>query len=97
MIPSRGCAYVCLDRRQDACKAFHDFKSKKKILGTTVKVAWAPGKGLCEKKFKDYWEADIGCSFIPHDLVTVDNVELLEEGGVFDEDSFSHYIKGKIY
>lgn len=95
LIPPRGCAYVCMDRRQDAYKAFSRIKSKGKIFSSNqVKITWAPGKGMKNKEFKDYWESDIGCSFIPHSSITEEiDLDQLEEGSVIDEDSMSDNLK----
>lgn len=29
-------------------------------------IAWAPGKCMKEKQWKDYWDVDIGVSYIPY-------------------------------
>lgn len=90
LIPPRGCAYVCMDRRQDAKRALNESKHLK-LNGSHIKMAWAPGKGFKEyKKLKDFWEADLGASFIPYSKVDESiDFDTLEEGGVIDEDSMS--------
>lgn len=90
LIPPRGCAYVCMDRRQDAKKALSGSRDLK-LNGSHVKMAWAPGKGFKEyKKLKDFWEVDVGSSFIPYNKIDASiDFEVLEEGGVIDEDSMS--------
>lgn len=90
LIPPRGCAYVCMDRRQDAKRALNDSRHLK-LNGSHIKMAWAPGKGFKEyKKLKDFWEADIGASFIPYSKIDESiDFDTLEEGGVIDEDSMS--------
>ncbi|KAH7646281.1 rna binding domain containing protein [Dermatophagoides farinae] len=97
LIHSRGCAFVCMDRRQDAYKAFAKIKSQSKILNSNqVKITWAPGKGIKNKEYKDYWESDIGSSFIPHKiLLEQEDIDLdqLEEGGMIDEDSIPEQLK----
>ena len=30
-------------------------------------MAWAPGKGMKDKQWKEYWEVDLGVSYIPID------------------------------
>lgn len=90
LIPPRGCAYVCMDRRQDAKRALTKSKDLK-LNGNHIKMAWAPGKGFKEyKKLKDFWEVDTGSSYIPYSKIndTID-FDVLEEGGVIDEDSMS--------
>jgi hypothetical protein len=90
LVPPRGCAYVCMDRRQDAKRALDESKDLK-LKNSHIKMAWAPGKGFKEyKKLKDFWESGVGASFIPYSKVdhTID-FDVLEEGGVIDEDSMS--------
>lgn len=90
LIPPRGCAYVCMDRRQDAKRALNESKDLK-LNGSHIRMAWAPGKGFKEyKKFKDFWEVDVGASFIPYSKIDSSiDFDTLEEGGVIDEDSMS--------
>lgn len=90
LIPPRGCAYVCMDRRQDAKRALSKSKDLK-LNGSHIKMAWAPGKGFKEyKKLKEFWEVDIGTSYIPYSKID-DSIDfdVLEEGGLIDEDSMS--------
>ena len=30
-----------------------------------ITLAWAPGKAMKDKQWKDYWDLDLGCSYIP--------------------------------
>ena len=30
-------------------------------------LAWAPGKGMKDKQWRDYWDVDLGASYIPID------------------------------
>ncbi|KAG1652135.1 Protein SCAF8 [Nymphon striatum] len=93
IIPPRGCAYVCMDRRQDAYRALQKLRNLK-LQNSTIKMAWAPGKGMKGKQYKDYWEVDLGVSCIPYDKIPDDvDLDLLEEGGVFDEDTVPTRIK----
>lgn len=64
------------------------------INGNKIKMAWAPGKGLKDKKFKDFWEVELGASFIPISKIdkTMD-LDTLEEGGVIDESTITSKIK----
>lgn len=60
-------------------------------------MAWAPGKGVKGKEFKDYWEVEVGCSYIPHTKLTsmsAADLDNLEEGGVIDEDTVPDWLKG---
>lgn len=40
MIPSRGCAYICMVRRIDAYRAYLRIKKTNKLLGHPVKVSF---------------------------------------------------------
>ncbi|KAI1294746.1 SR-related and CTD-associated factor 8 [Halotydeus destructor] len=92
LIPPRGCAYVAMDRRQDAHNALSRSKSLK-LAGNSIKVAWAPGKGTKAREFKDFWDVELGASYIPYDRIH-ENIDLdsLEEGGMFDEDSMPAHL-----
>lgn len=94
LVPPRGCAYVCMDRRQDAKRALDESRDLK-LKNSHIKMAWAPGKGFKEyKKLKDFWESDVGASFIPYSKVDhMIDFDVLEEGGVIDEDSMSMEIR----
>lgn len=58
-------------------------------------MAWAPGKGVKGREWKDFWEAEAGACYIPwyrlpsrlDDPEGVSILEGLEEGGVMDEDT----------
>ncbi|XP_075227994.1 insulator su(Hw) mRNA adaptor isoform X2 [Lycorma delicatula] len=96
LIPPRGCAFICMNRRQDAHRALQQLKYHK-LQGKAITLAWAPGKGMKGKEWKDYWEVDQGVSYIPWSKINPDtDLELLEEGGMFDEESFPDWLKQKI-
>lgn len=47
------------------------------------------------KEWKDYWEVEQGVSFIPWNKISRDiDLELLEEGGMLDEESFPEWLRG---
>lgn len=57
-------------------------------------MAWAPGKGVKGKDYKDYWDADLGVSYIPNDRIPEDaDLDALEEGGMIDDDSMPERLK----
>lgn len=60
-------------------------------------MAWAPGKGVKGKEYKDYWEVDLGVSYVPFEKTRDDPevLDLLEEGGFIDEDSLPKHLKGQ--
>lgn len=49
-----------------------------------------------EKKYKDYWEADVGCSYIPFSMLHTEiDLDELEEGGVIDDETVPQPLKGR--
>ncbi|XP_018910855.1 uncharacterized protein [Bemisia tabaci] len=96
LIPPRGCAFICMNRRQDANKALIELKYHK-LHGKTITLAWAPGKGMKGKEWKDFWEVELGVSYIPWNKLSADtDFELLEEGGMFDEETMPLWMKDKL-
>lgn len=64
-----------------------------------LQLAWAPGKGVKGKEWKDYWEVELGVSYIPWNKlsnITDQDLELLEEGGMIDEDTLPPQLKGDL-
>lgn len=96
MIVPRGCAFVAMNRRQDAYRAMGDLKHHK-LHGRVITISWATGKGAKEKEWKDYWDVDLGVSYVPWAKLTpAVDYEALEEGGMFDEDSMPEWLKAHI-
>lgn len=57
------------------------------------KIAWAMNKGV-KDRFKDYWDADHGCTYIPYsELKDIPNLTALAEGGTIDEESMPAFLK----
>lgn len=95
MIIPRGCAFLVMNRRQDAYKAMSSLKNYK-LQGRPIMISWAAGKGVKGKEWKDYWDLDTGISYIPFNkLNNSTDFESLEEGGMFDEDSMPTWLKEK--
>lgn len=87
MILPRGCAFVCMEKRQDANRALQKLRNLK-LQGCNIKMAWAPGKGVKEKEYKSYWDVEFGVSYIPFEkLPNETELEVLEEGSMIDDDS----------
>lgn len=85
---------MAMNRRQDAMRFKQNSKSLK-LQGNLIKVAWAPGKGMKGKEFKDFWDVDLGVSYIPYENVHENaDLELVEEGGMLDEDTIPPHIQG---
>ncbi|ODM93353.1 Protein SCAF8 [Orchesella cincta] len=95
LIPPRGCAFIVMNRRQDAVRALDRLKNTK-LQGKTITLAWAPGKGVKGKEWKDYWEVGDGVSYIPwNKLRDETNLEEFEDGGCMDEDTLPEFLKNK--
>ncbi|KAK6636800.1 hypothetical protein RUM43_010463 [Polyplax serrata] len=93
VIPPRGCAFICMNRRQDAARALTRLKDHK-LHGKNIMLAWAPGKGVKGRDYKDYWEIDLGVSYIPWNrLSKKTDFMTLEEGGSLDEDTMPESLK----
>lgn len=96
MIHPRGCAFIVMNRRQDAYKAMSSLKNYK-MQGRAITISWAAGKGVKSKEWKDYWDIELGVSYIPWEKVgPTSDLEALEEGGMFDEESMPQWLKDKI-
>lgn len=96
LIPPRGCAFIVMNRRQDAYKSMQSLKNHK-MHGRTITISWATGKGVKSKEWKDYWDIDLGCSYIPWSKINhATDLEALEEGGMFDEETMPQWLKDKI-
>lgn len=60
-------------------------------------LAWAPGRGAKGKEWKDFWDVDLGVSYIPWNKLTAGvNLEALEEGGMIDEETMPDWLKRKL-
>lgn len=64
--------------------------------GCSVQIAWAMSKGV-KDRFKDYWDAEHGCTYIPYaELKDISNFSALAEGGTIDDESTPASLKGKL-
>lgn len=96
MIPPRGCAYIVMNRRQDAHKAMQQLKNHK-MHNRTITISWAAGKGVKGKEWKDYFDQTLGVTYIPYSKLTQQtDFESLEEGGMYDEDTMPAWVKEKM-
>lgn len=47
------------------------------------------------REWKDYWEVEFGVSYIPWNKLTRDtDYDLLEEGGMLDQETMPDWLKG---
>jgi RNA-binding protein 16 len=96
MIPPRGCAYIVMNRRQDAYKAMQSLKNHK-MQNRVITISWAAGKGVKSKEWKDYFDQTLGVTYIPYTKLTqATDFEALEEGGMYDEETMPTWVKEKM-
>ncbi|XP_068145275.1 SR-related and CTD-associated factor 4 isoform X1 [Drosophila tropicalis] len=95
-IVPRGCAFIVMNRRQDAHKAMQSLKNHK-LQGRAITISWAAGKGVKSKEWKDFWDLELGVTYIPWNKLSQEtDFDSLEEGGMFDEDTMPSWMKQKI-
>ncbi|KAM8712099.1 hypothetical protein ACLKA7_012599 [Drosophila subpalustris] len=95
-IVPRGCAFIVMNRRQDAHKAMQALKNHK-LQGRAITISWAAGKGVKSKEWKDFWDLELGVTYVPWNKLSSDtDLDSLEEGGMFDEDTMPSWMKQKI-
>ena len=88
LIPPRGCAFVCMNTRLEANKIMSSNSRNFRLSGSSLKMAYAPGKGMKGKEFKEYWDVEHGCSFLPWSLINDStDLDVLEEGAIIDDES----------
>ncbi|XP_064411985.1 SR-related and CTD-associated factor 8 isoform X3 [Latimeria chalumnae] len=87
MIPPRGCAYICMVHRQDAFRALQKLSTSScKIGSKVIKIAWALNKGV-KTEYKQFWDVDLGVTYIPWEKVKVDDLDGFSEGGMIDQET----------
>ncbi|KAJ0183505.1 hypothetical protein K1T71_001481 [Dendrolimus kikuchii] len=97
VVAPRGCAFVVMERRRDAYKAKNKL-NKHKLHSKEITVAWAPGKGVKGREWKDYWEAELGVSYLPWGALQARwalgalSLDALEDGGAVDEDTLPPWL-----
>ncbi|XP_041067025.1 SR-related and CTD-associated factor 4-like isoform X2 [Carcharodon carcharias] len=87
MIPPRGCAYIVMVHRQDAYRALQKLsRGTFKVNQKPIKIAWALNKGM-KTEYKQFWDVELGVSYIPWDKVKPEELERLCEGGMLDNET----------
>ncbi|XP_041073330.1 SR-related and CTD-associated factor 8 isoform X2 [Carcharodon carcharias] len=87
MIPPRGCAYVCMVHRQDAFRALQKLSTGSFKMGSKIiKIAWALNKGV-KPEYKQFWDVDLGVTYIPWEKLKLDDLEGFSEGGMIDQET----------
>ncbi|XP_066555928.1 SR-related and CTD-associated factor 4 isoform X1 [Amia ocellicauda] len=87
MIPPRGCAYIVMVHRQDAFRALHKLsRGSYKVNQKAIKIAWALNKGI-KPEYKQYWDVDLGVTYIPWSKVKLEDLDSFREGGILDTET----------
>jgi len=55
-------------------------------LGFYFQIAWALNKGV-KTEYKQFWDVDLGVSYIPWEKVKLDDLEGFAEGGMIDQET----------
>ncbi|XP_078505305.1 SR-related and CTD-associated factor 8 [Lissotriton helveticus] len=89
MIPPRGCAYISMVHRQDAYRALQKLRAGTyKLVSKVVKIAWALNKGV-KMSYKQFWDAELGVTYIPWEKVKLDDLKSFAEGGMIDQETIN--------
>lgn len=51
-------------------------------------IAWALNKGI-KSEFKQYWDVELGVTYVPWSKVKMEDLEVFREGGMLDADTLS--------
>ncbi|XP_053312676.1 SR-related and CTD-associated factor 4 isoform X2 [Spea bombifrons] len=94
MIPPRGCAYIVMVHRLDAYRALQKLsRGNYKVNQKSIKIAWALNKGI-KADYKQYWDVEIGVTYIPWSKVKPDELQNFCEGGMLDNETLCPEWKG---
>ncbi|KAM8976998.1 SR-related and CTD-associated factor 4 [Pelodytes ibericus] len=94
MIPPRGCAYIVMLHRLDAYRALHKLsRGNFKVNQKAIKIAWALNKGI-KSDYKQYWDVEIGVTYIPWSKVKSEELQSFCEGGMLDNETLCPEWKG---
>ncbi|XP_077402529.1 SR-related and CTD-associated factor 4 [Vanacampus margaritifer] len=89
MIPPRGCAYIVMIHRQDAFRALQKLsRGSYKVNQKAIKIAWALNKGI-KADLKQFWDVELGVTYVPWAKVREEQLEELKEGGILDGDTLA--------
>ncbi|XP_048031989.1 SR-related and CTD-associated factor 4 [Megalobrama amblycephala] len=89
MIPPRGCAYIVMIHRQDAYRALQKLsRGPYKVNQKAIKIAWALNKGI-KAEFKQYWDVELGVTYVPWSKVKMEDLDVFREGGMLDPDTLA--------
>ncbi|XP_036269725.1 SR-related and CTD-associated factor 8 isoform X4 [Pipistrellus kuhlii] len=67
--------------QQDLTNLFEEFGQIE-----SINIAWALNKGV-KTEYKQFWDVDLGVTYIPWEKVKVDDLEGFAEGGMIDQET----------
>ncbi|TRY92108.1 hypothetical protein DNTS_009354 [Danionella cerebrum] len=67
--------------QQDLTNLFEEFGQVE-----SINIAWALNKGV-KQEYKQFWDADLGVTYIPWEKVKLDDLEGFAEGGMIDQET----------
>lgn len=51
-----------------------------------IQIAWALNKGV-KQEYKQFWDVDLGVTYIPWEKLKLDDLEDFAEGGIIDQET----------
>lgn len=51
-----------------------------------IQIAWALNKGV-KQEYKQFWDVDLGVTYIPWEKVKLDDLDDFAEGGIIDQET----------
>ena len=64
------------------------FRGLNMLLAASLQIAWALNKGI-RSEHKQYWDVELGVTYIPWAKIKQDQLDGLREGGMLDVDTLS--------
>lgn len=61
-----------------------------------IQIAWALNKGV-KQEYKQFWDVDLGVTYIPWEKVKVDDLDGFAEGGIIDQETVNDGKKKQAY
>lgn len=53
---------------------------------SVIQIAWALNKGV-KQEYKQFWDVDLGVTYIPWEKVKLDDLDGFAEGGIIDQET----------
>lgn len=60
-----------------------------------IQIAWALNKGV-KQEYKQFWDVDLGVTYIPWEKVKLDDLDGFAEGGIIDQETVNDGEKKQI-